>query len=143
MRRVDRQGRQHREHPLHEIGFEPVAVRRGQGLDLGHHQPRLGQLTLHLVPGMLLIGDQAPGTQIDFDQLLGRRHPVRRLHDDARLRLADQAGDAHGIKLIEVGGADGNEAQPLQQGMVAVFRLLHHAMVEIQPGQLPVDEAGG
>ena len=62
----------------------------------------------------------------------------QRLH--AGLRLAHQPGDADGEELVEVGGADRDEAQPLQQRMGGVLRLLHHAVVEVQPGQFAVDE---
>ena len=61
----------------------------------------------------------------------------------AGLRLADQAGDAHRVELVQVGRADRDEAQPLQQRMARVLGLLHHAMVEVEPGQLAVDEPVG
>ena len=50
------------------------------------------------------------------------------------LRLTDQAGDAHRVELVEVGRADRDEAQALQQGMAGVLGLLDDAVVEIEPG---------
>ena len=54
---------------------------------------------------------------------------------------AHQAGDAHHVEFVQVGGGDGQKAQPLEQGMAAVLRLLDHPAVEGQPGQFAVDEA--
>ena len=56
---------------------------------------------------------------------------------------AFEAGDAHHVELVEVGGRDRQEAQPLQQRMARVLRLLQHAPVEGEPGQLAVDEPLG
>ena len=85
----------------------------------------------------------ASARDLDLGQLLRRRAAVRRDGGDAGLRLADQAGDAHRVELVEVGRADRDEAQPLQQRMARVLRLLHHAVVEVEPGQFAVDEAVG
>ena len=60
-----------------------------------------------------------------------------------RLACADQPGDADRVELVEVGGADRDEAQPLQQRMARVLRLLQHTRVEVEPGQFAVDEAAG
>ena len=79
---------------------------------------------------------------VDRVQLLRRRQAVGRALQHARALLADEAGDAHGVEFIEVGGADGDEAQPLQQRVAGIARLPHHAEVEIQPGQFAVNETG-
>ena len=60
---------------------------------------------------------------------------------DARADLPDEAGDAHHEELVEVVGRDRQEAQLLEQRMVAVLGLLEDAAVELEPGQLAVDEA--
>ena len=77
-------------------------------------------------PGELLGGRQA---------VLGerRRRPER--------TWPRRPGDADHEELVEVVGRDRQEAQLLQQRMVAVRGLLQHAAVELQPGQLAVDEA--
>ena len=58
-------------------------------------------------------------------------------------RQRPQARDAHGVELVEVGGRDRQEPQPLQQRHARVLRLLQHAPVEAEPGQLAVEEARG
>ncbi len=49
--------------------------------------------------------------------------------------------DAHHVELVEVRGRDRQEAQALEQRVAHVLRLLQHAAVELQPGQLAVVEA--
>ena len=140
MRRIDGERRQHREDALHEESVEPFAIGHAQRVHLGHDQPGMGELALHLVPGVLLVGDEPAGADVHVGQLLRGRLPVGRDGRHARLRLADEAGDADGIEFVEVRPADRDEAQPLQQRVVAVLRLLDDAMVEIEPGQFAVDE---
>ena len=93
--------------------------------------------------GGLLGGDEFPGAGIDFAELLGRGGAIGGALQHAGAGLADQPGDADGVELIQVGGADGDEAQPLQQRVAGVFRLGDDAEIEIEPGEFPVDEAGG
>src|SRR5262249_49932924 len=50
-------------------------------------------------------------------------------------------GDTDHEELVEVAGRDRQEADPLQQRVVGVLRLLQHATIEIQPGQLAIEEA--
>ena len=80
---------------------------------------------------------------VGAQQLFGRGEAVlaQRAHTLAHLGL--QARDAHHVELVEVVGRDRQEAQPLQQRVARVHRLLQHAPVERQPGELAVEEAGG
>ena len=66
----------------------------------------------------------APRALVDLGELLRRRAAVRLGVGDAGLRLADQAGDAHRVELVEVVRADREEAQPLQQRMAGVLGLV-------------------
>ena len=54
-----------------------------------------------------------------------------------------QPGDAHHVELVEVAGEDRQELHPLQQRQRLVLGELQDAGVEVQPGQLPVQEAVG
>ena len=54
-----------------------------------------------------------------------------------------EAGDPHHEELVEVGGEDRQEPHPLQQRQVLVLGELEHAGVEVQPGQLAVEEPVG
>jgi len=49
---------------------------------------------------------------------------------------------AHAEELVEVGRENGEEAEPLGQRHAGVGRLLEHAAVEGQPGELAVEERG-
>ena len=81
------------------------------------------------------------GHAVDLGELLRRRQAVVAQRGDARIDHALQAGDAHHVELVEVGRRDRQKAQPLEQRMAEVLRLLEHAAVEGQPGQFAVDEA--
>ena len=78
-----------------------------------------------------LVGDQ-------LDRL-GRREAVVAARVDAGVDLVVQAGDAHHVELVEVGGVDREELDPLQQRDALVLGQLEHALVELQPGQLAVE----
>ena len=84
-------------------------------------------------------------SRLDLDQqllelLLGRA-PIGTLDGDALADLAGKAGDPHHEEFVEIGRRDRQEAHPFEQRMVRVLRFLQHAAVELQPGELAVDEA--
>ena len=56
---------------------------------------------------------------VDGAQLLGGRQPVVADRRDELARLALQAGDAHHQEFVEVLAGDRQEAQPLEQRMIA------------------------
>ena len=60
---------------------------------------------------------------------------------DALAHLAFQAGDPHHEEFVEVVGRDRQEAHPLQQRVMLIGGLFQDAAVEVQPGQLAIDEA--
>ena len=49
-------------------------------------------------------------------------------------------GDPHHVELVEVAGEDGEELGPLQQRRAGVLGQRQHPGVEVEPGQLPVEE---
>ena len=51
-----------------------------------------------------------------------------------------ESGDPHHEELVEVGGEDRQEAHPLQQREAGVLGELEHPAVEVQPGDLAVQE---
>ena len=67
----------------------------------------------------------------------------RDAHRQAGLAPALQAGDAHHVELVEVAGEDRQELDPLQQRLASVLGQRQHPGVEVQPGQLAVEEAVG
>ena len=61
----------------------------------------------------------------------------------ARALPALQPGDAHHVELVEVAGEDRQELHPLQQRLRVVLGQREHPGVEVQPGQLAVEETIG
>jgi hypothetical protein len=53
-----------------------------------------------------------------------------------------EPGHAHHEELVQVGAEDGEELHPLQQRDAGILGLLEHPAVELEPGQLSVDETG-
>ena len=60
---------------------------------------------------------------------------------EAGLVAALQPGDPDHVELVEVGGEDRQELGPLQQRLAGVLGEREHAGVEVEPGQLAVEEA--
>ena len=67
------------------------------------------------------------------------RHAGRILFLVSSERRPHQGTHPHHEKLIQIGGTDGQEFAPLQQGVIGVGRFLQHPAVEIDPAQLPVE----
>src|SRR5687768_9275572 len=70
-------------------------------------------------------------------ELLLHAHSVNRQLTDARGPLPVQAADALHEKLIEIGGKNRQELNPLQQGKRGVLSQLKHPPIEIEPADLP------
>ena len=66
--------------------------------------------------------------------------PSGDLDGNAGAQLALEAGDANHEELVEIVGGDGEEADPFEQRMGVVVRLLEHPAVELEPRQLAIDE---
>ena len=126
----------------HELALEPLALGRPQLLGLDDVDAGRGHLGLQRAPAGLLVADEAGGEAVDLGQLLGRRQAVLARLRDAGGDLAVEAGHAHHVEFVEVGGRDRQEAQALEQRMARVVRLLQNAPIELQPGQLAIVEAG-
>ena len=76
-------------------------------------------------------------------ELIQRRHPVGRGHRHRRQHLLLQPGHAHLEEVVEVLAEDGEETDPFQKGQAGVFGHGQDALVEVEPGQLPVQESVG
>ena len=141
VRRVEPDRRQHRHHLAQEIGLDPLRLR---GSEIGAAQEADA---FRREPGQDLLVEQA-GTA---------RRPARappsppaRTPGRARMRSAPMTGDPASIsrlqpgdadfeELVEIGGDDAQEAQPLQQRRRAVLRLRQHAPVERELAELAVE----
>ena len=69
---------------------------------------------------------------------LRRREAVGAARVDAGVHLVVQAGHAHHVELVQVGGVDRQELDALEQRRSLVLGQREHALVEVEPGQLAV-----
>ena len=143
MRRIDGDRRQHREDVGEEVLLQPGLLPLAQllgGEDADSLRPQFGH---QAAPAVLLIFHQPPGALVDRRELLRGGQTFLAGLQNAGPHLPLQAGDAHHVELVEVGAGNRQKTDALQQRMADVVSLLHHALVEFQPGNLPVDEALG
>ncbi len=142
VRRIDRERGQHREDLLPEVGAQPLALGRAQLAPADHLDALGGQLG----PDLLGEAGRMPGDQVgrplgDQLELVAQRDPVAAAHRQAGAEPALQSGDPDHVELVEVAREDGQELGPLQQRGVRVLGERQHPGVEVEPGQLPVEEA--
>ncbi len=98
---------------------------------------------LQLPPAAQLLLGQFADALADQRKLLARRQAVLRRRIDPGAQLPEQAGDTHHEEFIEIIGRNRDETNSLQQGVRQVRGFEQHPAVELQPGQLAVDEALG
>ena len=139
---IDREGREDGEDEVLEQAVEVCALRRGDlmvaddgdalvlecGEQVGVDEGRLAcrELSDH---------------RVDRDELLGRADAVRVVADRLDRDLLVETRDADLEELIEVRGEDRDELHALEQGERRILRDGEHALVELQPRQLAVQEA--
>ena len=140
VRRIDRQRRQQREDVAEEVILEPAALRLAEVVAVDEHDASLRQAGAQIAPDRLLVGCERRNRLVDEQELLGRRHAVRATLGDAFADLCLDTGHADHEELIKVIGGNRQEPHPFQQGMAGIDQFLEHPTVEMQPGQLPIDE---
>ena len=84
---------------------------------------------------------QVAGAGPDPLEHLPRQQPGRGADRQVGRDPALEAGHAHHEELVEVVGEDRREAHPLEQRLGVVLGQLQDALVEVQPGELAVQEA--
>ena len=143
MRRVDGQ----RGQDGVDLGVEIVVEIRGlsgrQLLGRAHANAVFDQEGTDLgEPHLIHAGDEVVRAARDFDQLGQRPQAVggRVLRLEVFVKLGLEPGDADLEKLVEVRCADRQKPQPVEQRVGRVAGLFEHALVEIQPAQLAIDE---
>jgi len=72
---------------------------------------------------------------------LAGRAAVGAAHVHARVDLALEPRDPDHEELVQVRAEDREELEPLEERHVGVERLLEHALVEVEPGELPAPVA--
>ena len=141
MRGVERLGRQDRKNLLADMGFEPAIGLRIDRVAAQDEDARLVEQVAQVTPHLLLAGHQPVRLGNDAVQLLPGGQPVDRALLDILRLLSLQPGDAHHEEFIEVRPRDRQEAQPFEQRMRRIARLLQHAAIERQPGEFAVEIA--
>jgi hypothetical protein len=142
--RVDRERRQDRQQAAakvlgQELLLAAVDLLRPQQPDPLGGEPRREILQEALV----LLLHELVAALGDGGQDLGRRESVRAAVLVPRVDTTLQPGHPDHEELVEVGAEDRQELDPLQQGHSLVLGLGQDAAVELQPGQLPVDQRLG
>ena len=140
-------------------GSTASGVRTGKTLRVEHLDEVLAVVVVELVPvrerdadvfergrdllreQLGLAGDELVDARADRAELLERVHAVGRLGADARRDLLLEAGDAHLDELVEVGREDRQELGPLEQRALGVLGQREHPGVEVEPGELAVQQA--
>jgi hypothetical protein len=132
--RADRERRQHREDLLREEAVDLGHVLRGAlaRLDdpdpvLREPRPQRARERVRVAPAEL------GGARRDPLDRLERRQPVGAARVDPGVDLVVQAGYPHHRELVEVGGVDREELDPLEQRDALVLGELEHALVEVEP----------
>ena len=140
---IDCQRGQHRKDLLAEDRMKLAELFLGHLVGAHDHDPCLRQVRNELaVKDRDLSIDQLLNPSPDRSQLLERRHPIGRGGRDSRQHLFLETGHPNLEEVIEVLAEDRQEANPLQEGDFGVLRHGQNALVEVQPGQLPVEVPG-
>ena len=136
---VHGEGCQHREDLVVEAAPKGLVVLRDLVVVVDLHAFR-GQLRADLRPDVGVVGDELPDAVADGVQLLGGREAVEAVVDAARLVLAPQAGHPDLEELVQVGREDREELHALQERVARVASLVQDARVELDPGELAVED---
>ncbi len=141
---ADDQRGQGREYLLVEAGvdFAPLALARALQRDdadpfLLEGRPQ------GAVEAAVQAGVELQHARLDRVDLLARGEVVGAARVDPGVELVEQPGDPDHEELVQVGGIDRAEAEPLQQRHCGVLGQLEHALVEVEPGELAVEVEGG
>ena len=141
MRRIDRERRQQRENVVKEMVLDPGPLGFGDVATVDQNDADLRQDSAQIAPDRLLIDGEPRNRLVDQDKLFGGRQTVGAALRDALPDLGLDAGDPDHEELVKVIGRNRQKPDPLERGMAGIDRFLEHPAVEMQPGQLAVDEA--
>ena len=105
--------------------------------------PTAARNLVQVAPDRLLVVGELGNRLVDHDELLCRTKPVGTALGDALAHLGLDAGHPDHEEFIKVVGGNRQEPDALQRGMARIDRFLQYPAIEMQPGELPVDEAFG
>ena len=139
--RIHGERRQDREHLLAVVAREALLLGGGELVPRQQDDALLLQFRQNGVDRvMCVLVLQTVCGLADRAQLLTRAQAGGRRHGDARVDTALQTGDADHEELVKVRGEDRGEVGALEQGHVFVLRAFEHALVELEPAELAVEE---
>ncbi len=119
---------------MHNLLWRPLVAAQHRDVIFTHHWHHF------FVQNAVLLVHQLMGAHRNFIQRLGLGQAVRPL-GWGRIALQNfyQATHAHFKKLVEIGGKNTQESQPLQQWQTAVIGLMQNTFVEFEQAQLAVE----
>ena len=140
VRRIEPDRRQHRHHLPEEVGLDPFGlrgreIRPAQKADAFLLEP--GQDFLVQQP--ILARNQLVGLLRHLQDHLIGAHAVGADRGGTGFDLRLEPRDADFEKFVEIAADDAQELQPLEQRVVAVFRLGQHPAIEGELAEFPVE----
>ena len=143
MPRIDRQRRQHREDLALEksIHLQQFLGRERLHLHQTNAEP-VERRQQHVVQAIARARGQRPHLHVDRLELRGGGHPVGGCVLHPRRDLTTQPRDAHLVELVQIRAEDPQELESFEERGAIVERLVQHARVELEPGELSVQEEG-
>jgi hypothetical protein len=141
VRRIDRQRGEQRKDVVEEVILDPAPLALGDVAPVDQHDADSGKSVPQVAPDRLLVDRKLRHPLVDQHELLGRRQPVGAALGDAFADLRPDTGDADHEELIKVIGGNRQEPDPFQHRVAGINRLFEHPAIEMQPGQLTIDEA--
>jgi hypothetical protein len=139
--RIDGERRQHREHAGAKVLVGLGLLRIGQVVP-AEQVNTLGGQPRNERPGVILVllPQHWQDRVANPSERLRRRQPVRRLRDHAAQALPLEPADALHEVFVQVRREDLDEADPFQQRVALIERLVEHPTVKLQPAQVAVQE---
>ena len=138
---INRQGREDRQHLGAEIIFQPCQIGAWQPGGLQKADAVFGEGGRQFAPPAdILVAHHPPDASLDGAQSVGGRQAIQAGGGDAAFDLLLEAGDAHLEKFVQVGSGDAKKLETFQERIAGIAGLVEHALVELQPAQLAVDE---
>ena len=141
MGRIDGERRQDRKDVQQEMIFEPFAFSFADLAAVDDGESGGGKVDAQIAPAFELLLDQQHDALADFLKLLGRGHALLGRRQHASTDLTAQTRDAHHEELVEIVSGDRDEAQLLEQRVIAIGGFFEDAAVEFEPGEFAIDEA--
>ena len=144
-RRVDGHGRQDRVDLAVEVVVEEGILGGSELTGGADPDAMLAEIRVDLLePGLVKSGDEVMGATGDLQQLSQGAHAVgwHVLRLEVLVKLSLQASHAHLEEFVEVGCADRQEFEPVEQRVGGVACLLEDSLVKVEPAQLTIEEQG-